>query len=97
MFAWFTGSSERPPTLLNYRTSTAFITATVAFAIFTDIFVYGIIVPVIPFALTERAGIPESDIQYWTSILLAIYGAALLVTAPVCGWPSTPACRLWSW
>ena len=86
MFAWFTGSSERPPTLLNYRTSTAFITATVAFAIFTDIFVYGIIVPVIPFALTERAGIPESDIQYWTSILLAIYGAALLVTAPVCGW-----------
>ena len=86
MFAWFTGSSGRPPTLLNYRTSTAFITATVAFAIFTDIFVYGIIVPVIPFALTERAGIPESDVQYWTSILLAIYGAALLVTAPVCGW-----------
>ena len=86
MFAWFTGSSERPPSLLNSRTSTAFITVTVAFAIFTDIFVYGIIVPVIPFALTERAGIPESDIQYWISILLAIYGAALLVTAPVCGW-----------
>ena len=86
MFAWFTGNSEHPPALLNYRTSTAFITVTVAFAIFTDIFVYGIIVPVIPFALTERAGVPESDIQYWISILLAIYGAALLVTAPVCGW-----------
>jgi MFS family permease len=86
MFVWYTGSSDRPPALLNYRTSTAFITATVAFAIFTDIFVYGIIVPVIPFALTERAGIPENDIQYWISILLAIYGAALLVTAPFCGW-----------
>jgi MFS family permease len=86
MFAWYTGNTERPPALLSSRTSTAFITVTVAFAIFTDIFVYGIIVPVIPFALTERAGVPESDIQYWISILLAIYGAALLVTAPVCGW-----------
>lgn len=86
MLAWFTGDSERSPALLDSRTSTAFITITVAFAIFTDIFVYGIIVPVIPFALTQRAGVPESDIQYWTSILLAVYGAALLVTAPVCGW-----------
>lgn len=86
MFTWYTGSSERPPILLKGRTSTAFITVTVAFAIFTDIFVYGIIVPVIPFALHERAGVPDSDTQYWISILLAIYGAALLVTAPVCGW-----------
>lgn len=86
MFTWYTGSADRPPTLLPARTSTAFITTTVAFAIFTDVFVYGIIVPVIPFALTERAGIQESDIQYWTSILLAVYGAALLVTAPICGW-----------
>lgn len=86
MFAWFTGNDERQPALLDSRTSTAFITVTVAFAIFTDIFVYGIIVPVIPFALTERAGVPEEDIQYWTSILLAVYGAALLVTSPICGW-----------
>jgi MFS family permease len=86
MFTWYTGSPARPPTLLAARTSTAFITTTVAFAIFTDVFVYGIIVPVIPFALTQRAGIAEKDIQYWTSILLAVYGAALLVTAPICGW-----------
>lgn len=86
MFAWYTGNADRPPTCLAARTSTAFITITVAFAIFTDVFVYGIIVPVIPFALTQRAGIAETDIQYWTSILLAVYGAALLVTAPVCGW-----------
>ena len=86
MFTWYTGSPTNPPTLLAARTSTAFITATVAFAIFTDVFVYGIIVPVIPFALTQRAGIAEKDIQYWTSILLAVYGAALLVTAPICGW-----------
>lgn len=86
MFAWYTGDSERPPVFLNFRTSTAFITVTVAFAIFTDIFIYGIIVPVVPFALTQRAGVPESDIQYWVSVLLAVYGAALLATAPFCGW-----------
>lgn len=39
-----------------------------------------------PFALTERASVDPSQIQTWVSILLAIYGAALLVAAPVCGW-----------
>lgn len=78
-------TSKRPPKLLAFRTSTAFIAVTVAFAIFTDVFVYGVIVPVIPFALTQRADVHESDVQYWTSVLLAIYGAALLLTAPICG------------
>lgn len=86
MFVWFTGDTDRPPALLTLRTSKSFIIATVTLAIFTDIFVYGIIVPVMPFALTERAGIDESQIQTWVSILLAVYGAALLVAAPVCGW-----------
>lgn len=86
MLAWYTGNEHRPPAFLHARTSKAFIISTVAIAIFTDIFVYGIIVPVIPFALTERAGVDPSSIQTWISILLAVYGAALLVTAPVCGW-----------
>lgn len=86
MFAWYTGTPTTPPLWLAARTSRTFITLTVAMAIFTDIFVYGIIVPVVPFALTSRAGVPESRIQTWVSILLAVYGAALLVTAPVCGW-----------
>lgn len=86
MFVWFTGNASRPPVCLAFRTSRVFIITTVSLAIFTDIFVYGIIVPVMPFALTERAGIDESQIQTWVSILLAIYGAALLVTAPICGW-----------
>nr|OQO17278.1 hypothetical protein B0A51_15632 [Rachicladosporium sp. CCFEE 5018] len=86
MFHWLTGKDDRPPLLLKVRSSTTFIILTVCTAIFTDIFAYGIIVPVVPFALTERAGIAPDDVQYWISILLAIYGAALLVTAPFCGW-----------
>ncbi|KFY45922.1 hypothetical protein V494_00708, partial [Pseudogymnoascus sp. VKM F-4513 (FW-928)] len=49
-------------------------------------FLYGVIVPVVPFSLTERAGVPEADAQHWVSVLLAVYGAALLVSAPISGW-----------
>ncbi|KAJ5249876.1 hypothetical protein N7489_000286 [Penicillium chrysogenum] len=58
----------------------------VAFATGTDIFMYGLIVPVTPTALKERVGIPEDNIQTWTSILLALYSAALLAFAPVVGY-----------
>ncbi|KAL8970458.1 MAG: hypothetical protein Q9183_001517 [Haloplaca sp. 2 TL-2023] len=79
-------NSEKPPTLLKYRSSKVFILTTICTAVFTDIFLYGIIVPVIPFALTQRAGIEEADVQHWVSVLLAVYGAALLASCPVCGW-----------
>ncbi|OQE22874.1 hypothetical protein PENFLA_c012G08848 [Penicillium flavigenum] len=58
----------------------------VAFATGTDIFMYGLIVPVTPTALKERVGNPEDNIQSWTSILLALYSAALLAFAPVVGY-----------
>lgn len=56
--------------------------------------------PVIPFALTQRAGVPEEDggfimfdfiskhrnadgnlVQHWVSVLLAVYGGALLLAS----------------
>ena len=37
------------------------------------------VIPVLPFALKERIGIPEDQVQRWTSILLAIYGASLFL------------------
>jgi MFS family permease len=86
MFNWFTGSAARPPLLLKFRSSKTFIILTVSSAIFTDIFVYGIVVPVLPFALTSRADITPESIQTWIAIFLAVYGAALLVAAPICGW-----------
>lgn len=54
-------------------------------AIFTDILLYGIIVPVLPFALTDRVGIPSSDIQTWNAILLACYTIALFIGSPLVG------------
>jgi len=75
-----------PPYLLRIRSSKTFILTTICIAVFTDIFLYGIIVPVIPFALSSRAGVSEDQVQHWVSVLLAVYGAALLVGSPIAGW-----------
>ena len=45
-----------------------------------------VLVPVFPFALTQRIGIDSKDTQHWVSVLLAVYGAALFVAAPITGW-----------
>lgn len=86
MFAWLTGTDTTPPAFLEIRSSKWLIISTVAAAVFTDVFLYGIIVPVLPFALSGRAGIPEDNVQSMISVLLAVYGGALLIGAPICGW-----------
>jgi MFS family permease len=58
----------------------------VSFAAATDIFMYGLIVPVTPTALQDRVGLSEGSIQSWTSILLALYSAALLGFSPIVGY-----------
>jgi MFS family permease len=86
MFAWLTGTTTTPPAFLEIRSSKWLIISTVAAAVFTDVFLYGIIVPVLPFALSGRAGIEKNEVQSMISVLLAVYGGALLIGAPVCGW-----------
>jgi NADH:ubiquinone oxidoreductase subunit 2 (subunit N) len=43
-----------------------------------DIFLYGVIVPILPFSLEDRIGVDTDKVQYWVSIALAVFGAALL-------------------
>jgi MFS family permease len=86
MFAWLTGTETTPPAYLEARSSKWLIISTVAAAVFTDVFLYGIIVPVLPFALHSRVDVDEKDVQSMTSVLLAVYGGALLIGAPICGW-----------
>jgi MFS family permease len=49
-------------------------------------FLYGVIVPVIPFAIGTRSHVEDDQVQYWVSVLVAVYGAALLAFSPICGW-----------
>ncbi|KAG4427111.1 hypothetical protein IFR05_017406, partial [Cadophora sp. M221] len=62
------------------------IICTVAIAIFTDIFLYSVVIPILPFALVVKVGVKEEDVQRWTSIFLSVYGAALAIESPICGW-----------
>ncbi|KAL4971929.1 MFS transporter [Aspergillus desertorum] len=83
----FVHGNDKPsrPKLLGIRSGKPFIIFTVAFAVSTDIFMYGLLVPLTPTALEHRVGIPEEQIQSWTSILLALYSAAFLFFSPVLG------------
>ncbi|KAJ5673762.1 hypothetical protein N7462_009201 [Penicillium macrosclerotiorum] len=74
------------PVLLDLRSSDVLITSAVAAALFTDSFLYTVVVPVIPTALRVRVGLSEGDQQKWTSILLSLYAAALLLASPPLGY-----------
>ncbi|KAI1746628.1 major facilitator superfamily domain-containing protein [Xylaria castorea] len=76
----------KPPALLSLRSAKPFLVSVVFVMAFTDIFLYGLIVPVAPLALQNRVGLPPDAVQRWTSILLAVYGASLLVFAPIFGY-----------
>lgn len=80
-----TRSRQDAPLFLKFRSSTVFIVLTVCLAILSDVLFYGLIVPVLPFSLSERIGIPEEKVQHWTAILLACYNAALFVGSPIAG------------
>ena len=61
----------------SFRRSTGFIVFVISFAVFTDQFLYAAIVPVVPFSLQGQ--VPESRIQFWTAILLAVFGIGCFV------------------
>ncbi|KAL9031257.1 MAG: hypothetical protein Q9196_000695 [Gyalolechia fulgens] len=62
------------------RSSKTFITLVVSVSVFTDILLQNLVVPVLPFALSERVGLTDSgDIQRWNSILLSAFGGALII------------------
>jgi len=63
--------STNTPIGLRWRASTLFIVFTVVVALFTDLVLYGLVVPVLPFMLSERIGVPEEKNQSYVSGLLA--------------------------
>ena len=69
-------SPSKHPIGLKWRANTLFIVATVAVGLFTDLFLYGLIVPVLPFMLRQRVSVPEDKVQSYVSGLLAAYAGA---------------------
>ena len=64
----------------SFRASKAFTTFVVSVAIFTDILLQNLVVPVLPYALHTRVGLEDGPgIQKWTSILSSAFGGAFMV------------------
>ena len=71
------------PVGLKWRCSTLFIVSTVGIGLFTDLFLYGLVVPILPFILQDRVNLPHHQIQSHVSGLLAAYaGASVLFSLP---------------
>lgn len=70
---------------LAWRSSTLFIVSTVGIGLFTDLFLYGLVVPILPFILQDRVHMPQEQIQSNVSGLLAAYAAASVVFSPLAG------------
>ena len=71
--------SQQRSRLQAIRSSKWFIYIVVDLAVFTDSYLYGLIIPVLPFALTEYVHVPAAEVQEWIGVLLGAYGAGLLV------------------
>lgn len=74
-----------PPWGLPWRSSTPFITSTLTLATATDLFLYGLVVPVLPFLLSERLSLGRDEVQSGVALLLAVYAGASCAVAPVVG------------
>ncbi|KAL4871079.1 hypothetical protein BDV12DRAFT_206922 [Aspergillus spectabilis] len=74
------------PWKVEIRSSKGFVTWVVAIAVFTDVFIYGMIIPILPEVLKTRVSVPEDELQKWTSNLLAAFGGALFVGSPIFGY-----------
>lgn len=70
------------------RGSLPVILTTITLAIFTDIFVYAIIVPVVPFAFVERLGVSTDSVQSQVAKALAVYSVGVIVGSAVFGYIS---------
>jgi MFS family permease len=68
------------------RSSRTFIICTVAIAVYVDLFLYGLVIPILPTLLTRRAHVTPSKLQVTLAGLLAAYNAAIVVFAPVTGY-----------
>ena len=56
---------------------------TVALGLFTDLFLWGLPVPLLPYILEERLHLPASEIQGHSSSLLAAHAISSVVFCPI--------------
>ncbi|KAL4939187.1 hypothetical protein BDV06DRAFT_199356 [Aspergillus oleicola] len=65
-----------------WRSSQSFIITTATISLFSECFLFGFIVPILPFMLERRLRLDPSHTQTFTTTLLTLYGLISLTSAP---------------
>ncbi|KAJ5964972.1 uncharacterized protein N7479_004848 [Penicillium vulpinum] len=78
-------SGGQEPWGLRWRSSTYFIVATMAVAMLTDMYLYGFLVPILPFVLEHRLGLDASLTQRISTALLSQSALVMVVASPLIG------------
>ncbi|KAK9234676.1 major facilitator superfamily domain-containing protein [Lipomyces kononenkoae] len=78
--------SRKKPIFLDYRSSRSLILTTVSLAVFIDIFLYGVIIPIAPYVVQYRIKVPPGQVQRDVTYSIVAYAAGLLVGSPVIGY-----------
>ncbi|TWU70995.1 hypothetical protein ED733_001111 [Metarhizium rileyi] len=74
---------------VRWRAKPSFILTTVAMGLFTDLVLYGILLPALPFIMRNRFNIPSAEIQHYTSAFLATYAGASVFFSVPAGWAAS--------
>ena len=77
--------TKAAPWGLRWRSKTSFILTTVALGLFTDLFLYGLPVPLLPYILEDRLHVPATKIQSHSSSLLAAHAISSAIFCPISG------------
>ncbi|KAF7917623.1 uncharacterized protein EAE98_010039 [Botrytis deweyae] len=78
-------SEKSLPIGYKWRASKWFTLSTIAIALFAETFLYGFLVPILGYMLQERLHINQSQIQIFTSAVLALHGALAMLSSPIIG------------
>ncbi|KAL4933243.1 MFS transporter [Aspergillus undulatus] len=65
-----------------WRSSQSFIIATATISLFSECFLFGFVVPILPYMLEQRLHLDPSRTQTSTTALLTTYGLISLISAP---------------
>ena len=73
---------------VRWRSKTSFIITTVALGSFTDLFLYGLPVPLLLYILEDRLHLPATKVQSHSSSLLAAHAISTVIFCPIAGIPT---------
>ncbi|KAE8137457.1 MFS general substrate transporter [Aspergillus pseudotamarii] len=77
--------SDPKPWGYRWRSSSVFVVFCITVAVFSETFLYGFMVPILGYMITDRLHMDPFYIQHTTSAILAIHGFIAVIASPLIG------------